>query len=59
MFKNILNATDTSMLPLIALIVFFTFFSFIIWHTMIMKKDEVDRLSEIPLNENQNKIGDL
>lgn len=59
MFKNILSGTDTTLLPLIALVIFFVFFSFIIYHTMKMKKDEVQTLSEIPLNENQNLKGEL
>jgi predicted permease len=59
MFKNIMSNSDSSLIPLIALIVCFLFFCFIVWQTMIMKKDEEQKLGEIPLNDKHNKIGDL
>lgn len=55
MFKNILNsANESNLLPLIALVVFFLFFSLIIWNTYKMKKEVADSMSNIPLEENNN-----
>lgn len=54
-----MSNSDSSLIPLIALVVCFLFFCFIVWQTMIMKKDEEQKLGEIPLNDKHNKIGDL
>jgi hypothetical protein len=55
MFKNILNsANESNILPLVALVVFFLFFSLILWNTYKMKKDVADTMSNIPLEENKN-----
>ncbi len=59
MYKNILNsAAESNLLPLIALVFFFLFFSVIIWNTFKMRKEFTDKLSNIPLND-QNKIGEV
>lgn len=59
MFKNILNsANESNILPLVALVVFFLFFSLILWNTYKMKKDVADTMSNIPLEENK-KLGEV
>lgn len=59
MFKNILNnAADSNILPLIALVFFFAFFSIIVWNTFRMRKEISDKMSQMPLNDN-NKLGEV
>ena len=56
MFKNILNSTaDSNLLPIIALIFFFVFFSFIVWNTFKMQKEISNKMSQMPLNDNKIK----
>jgi cbb3-type cytochrome oxidase subunit 3 len=59
MYKNILNsAADSNLLPLIALVFFFLFFSVIVWNTFKMRKEVSDKMSAIPLNDH-NKLGEV
>ena len=58
MFKNILNSTvDSNLLPLIALVFFFVFFSVIVLNTFRMRKEVSDKMSQMPLND--NKLGEV
>jgi len=53
MFKRILHDDWTSVVPIIAFVLTFTFFVVIIVRSMRMKKSERERLSSLPLDDDQ------
>jgi cbb3-type cytochrome oxidase subunit 3 len=47
------SITGIEIYPLISLLIFFTFFVILFWWVFTAKKDYIDRVSNIPL-DNQN-----
>ncbi|NOY47186.1 FIG00651883: hypothetical protein [hydrothermal vent metagenome] len=59
MLKYIKNYMDSisgiEIYPLISLLIFFTFFVILFWWVFTAKKDYIERVSNIPLdNQNEN-----
>ncbi|MBN8546218.1 MAG: cbb3-type cytochrome c oxidase subunit 3 [Ignavibacteria bacterium] len=52
MYKDVLSSIDgITIFPIIGLVIFVSFFSFMIFHVVRMPKTKIDELEKIPLDE--------
>ncbi len=57
MFKNILKSAEgTDTFSIIVMIVFFLFFAYIMYRTFFMDKKVVDRMSHLPLDDDNEEF---
>jgi cytochrome c oxidase cbb3-type subunit IV len=58
MYKEILNSiTNVEVYAIIGFFIFFTFFIFVSVQAFLMKKDEVDQISNMPLEDSVSGDG--
>ncbi|GAB1348487.1 hypothetical protein MASR1M107_06990 [Ignavibacteriales bacterium] len=52
MYKDVLSSIDgITIFPIIALVIFVAFFSFMIYHVVKMPKETINEIEKIPLDE--------
>lgn len=57
MYKNVLQSIDhIAIWPVISFVIFFLFFIGLLWWVFSVKKDFIQRMSELPLNDSENEI---
>lgn len=57
MYKNVLQSIDhIAIWPVISFVIFFLFFLCLLWWVFSVKKDFIQRMSELPLNDSENEI---
>lgn len=52
---HLASIDGVSIYPIITLLIFFTFFVTLIWWVMGFEKKKMNEISNIPLNEDENK----
>lgn len=54
--KNYMESiTGIEIYPIISLLIFFTFFVILFWWVLSAKKDYINRVSNLPFDNNQNQ----
>ncbi|MGM0635139.1 MAG: CcoQ/FixQ family Cbb3-type cytochrome c oxidase assembly chaperone [Bacteroidota bacterium] len=58
--KEYLETIDgVAIYPILSLLIFFTFFVVLFWWVFTAKKDYIDKVSEIPLEDDESKNQEL
>lgn len=52
--EHMATIDGVSIYPIISLLIFFTFFSLLFWWVATYKKEDIDKISNIPLNKDKN-----
>lgn len=55
--KHMETIDGVEIYPILSLLIFFIFFSFMLWHVIKAKKEYIDSVSNLPLdNENNEEL---